>query len=554
MNNKQSLKEEILKCGRDSSYFISKYVKIQHPKKGLIPFALFDYQTDLLARYNTNRFNIVLKARQLGISEISAAYAVWLMMFHRDKNILVIATKQATATNIIRKVQVAFKNLPKWLILSPITTDNKMSIELSNGSRIKAVASSEDAGRSEALSLLIVDEAAHIDKLDVLWTGLFPTVSAGGKVIMLSTPNGVGNLFHRLYSDADSGENDFYPTRLMWYRHPDRISDIENDPDRPGFKTSSWLRNEIKATKLSPREIAQELECEFIASGETVLAGEVIRWLDEECMLEPAKKELEDRSLYVWFEPRKDVRYLISADVARGDGKDFSTFQVWEAKSMMQVAEFQGKIPVDKFAANLNVIGRKYNSAILVVENNSYGLAVIEHLKLLCYPSLYFSRKGDESQGEVLNASFDVSSDLIPGLTTSSRTRPLIISKLEEYFRNRNLQVYSKRLISELKTFIWKSGRAEAMSGRNDDLVMAAGIGIWIRDTFLASSMGNAEISGKMIDSISTFKTMNTDIDGASKDPFFVGADSARSFNKVYQMKTPGGTILDLSWLIGGKK
>ena len=154
------------------------------------------------------RFNVILKARQLGISTISAAYVAWLMMFHREKNVLVIATKFNTAANLVKKVKAIIKNLPDWLRISNVDIDNRTSFVLSNGSQIKASSTSGDAGRSEALSLLVIDEAAHVEGLDELWTGLYPTLSTGGRCIALSTPNGVGNWFHKICVDAELENND----------------------------------------------------------------------------------------------------------------------------------------------------------------------------------------------------------------------------------------------------------------------------------------------------------------------------------------------------------
>jgi hypothetical protein len=553
--DKRAIRNEIIKCGKDPQYFIRKYVKIQHPTRGLIPFALFDYQDGLIDSYRRHRFNIILKARQLGISEITAAYAAWLMLFHRDKNILVMATKQDTAMNIIRKVEVALSKIPQWLMLSQITTDNKLSIELSNGSRIKAIASSGDAGRSEALSLLIVDEAAHIDKLDEIWTGLRPTVTAGGKVIMLSTPNGVGNLFHLTYTGAESGMNDFHPTKLMWWEHPERISDLTDDPNRPGFKTSSWYRNEIKATNMSPRDVAQELECNFNASGDTVISTEAIEWMEKDCIQDPLYREYYDRNLFVWHRPMQSVRYLLSADVARGDGRDFSAFHVFEPETMLQVAEYCGKLKPDEFAKVIDSTGREYNNALVVVENNNIGMSCLRDLQLLEYPNVYFSRKGDTKQGEAVNMTYgNPDIDLIPGFTTSPKTRPLMVAKIEEYLRNHNLTVNSKRLLDQLRTFIWHNGKAEAMKGYNDDLIMAAAIGCWIRETFLSTETVSAETQEKLVLGISLMGTKNTDIAGASKDPRFTRQNQLAPMGKPQdpmRVSMPNGVVVDLSWVIG---
>lgn len=182
---------EIVKCGKNSEYFIRTYTKIQHSTQGIIPFETYDFQNTCLESFEKHRLNIVLKSRQLGLSTICAAYAVWMMIYQKDKNVLVVATKLSTAINFIKKVRTIVENLPKWLLL-PKFEPSKQQITFSNGSSIKAIPTSPDAGRSEALSLLIIDEAAWIRDFDDIWTGLAPTFSTGGRAIILSTPNGVG--------------------------------------------------------------------------------------------------------------------------------------------------------------------------------------------------------------------------------------------------------------------------------------------------------------------------------------------------------------------------
>ena len=166
---KEQILKEIVKSGKDPVYFINNYAKISHPMRGLIPFKTYDFQTDLISDFNDNRFTVILKARQLGISTITAAYVAWMMMFHRDKNVLVIATKFGTAANLVKKVKSIHRHLPEWLKIASIAIDNRTSFELTNGSQIKASSTSSDAGRSEALSLLVIDEAAHVDGLEELW-------------------------------------------------------------------------------------------------------------------------------------------------------------------------------------------------------------------------------------------------------------------------------------------------------------------------------------------------------------------------------------------------
>ena len=166
--SKKEIVKEIVKSGKDPQYFINNYCRISHPMHGLIPFKTYPYQDDLINDFNDFRFTVILKARQLGISTITAAYVAWMMMFHRDKNVLVIATKFGTAANLVKKVKAIHRHLPEWMKIASISIDNRTSFELTNGSQIKASSTSSDAGRSEALSLLVIDEAAHVKGLEEL--------------------------------------------------------------------------------------------------------------------------------------------------------------------------------------------------------------------------------------------------------------------------------------------------------------------------------------------------------------------------------------------------
>jgi len=344
--SKKEIVTEILKCGKDPNYFVNNYARISHPIKGLIPFKTYPYQADLLVDFNDYRFNVILKARQLGISTIVGGYIVWLMLFHRDKNVLVMATKFATAANLVKKVKAIMKNLPEWLILSQISIDNRASFELANGSQIKAASTSGDAGRSEALSLLVLDEAAHIDNLEDLWAGLYPTISTGGRCIALSTPNGVGNWFHKTYSEAEEGSNDFHPIILPWDVHPDR--------------DDAWFVKETR--NMSTREIAQELECNFNTSGESVVHPADIGWV-ETLVRDPEYRTGFDRNMWIWEEYQPECSYLMVADVARGDGADYSVFNIIKLETMEVVAEYQGKPTLDMYANILFKRERNMGSA-----------------------------------------------------------------------------------------------------------------------------------------------------------------------------------------------
>ena len=493
---KKQLIKEIVQSGKDPFYFINNYAKISHPIHGLVPFKTYDFQKDLLEDFNDYRFNIVLKARQMGISTITAAYVSWLMLFHRDKNILVMATKFQTASNLVKKVKAIIKNLPDWITIANISVDNRSSFELTNGSQIKAASTSGDAGRSEALSLLVIDEAAHVEGLDDLWTGLYPTISTGGRCIVVSTQNGVGNWFHQTYIDAEVQANDFHHVKLMWDLHPDRDQE--------------WFEKETK--NMSRRQIAQEFECNFNMSGETVIHPNDIAKI-EESVKEPEYRTGYDRGLWIWQQHDPSCTYLMSADVARGDGRDFSVFHVINLNTMEIVAEYQGKMTPDHYAPFLMDIGKQYGDCMLVVENNNIGYTVIEKIKELGYSNVYHSIKSTHEYVEQYVA--EGRNDCVPGFTTSSKTRPMILAKLEEFIRNNIISIYSSRLLNEIKTFVWNNNKPEAMRGYNDDLVMALAIACWVRDTALSVNQRDIEYTKAFMSAFKkTNSVMNTSIPG----------------------------------------
>jgi hypothetical protein len=496
---KKEILKEVLKCGKDSQYFNNNYAKIPHPGHGLIPFKTYDYQDNLLENFDDHRFTIVLKARQLGISTIVAGYIAWLMLFHRDKNVLVVATKLTTAANLVRKVKGIIKHLPSWLKIASIDVDNKNSFELSNGSQVKASSTSADAGRSESLSLLVIDEAAHVENLSDLWTALYPTISTGGRCIALSTPNGVGDWFHETYIKSESGQNEFFPVHLMWDVHPDR--------DR------EWFETETK--NMSKRQIAQEYECNFNTSGETVIDPDDIQWLKKRIQ-EPKYRTGIDRNYWIWEEFNQENTYLLVSDVSRGDGADFSVFHIFKLETMEIIAEYQGKVTLDLFSEIVYNAGQEYGNAMVVVENNSVGFAVLDKLADKAYPNVYHSIKSSHEYIDQYQA--ETTSSAIAGFTTSLKTRPLIIAKFEEFIRNKMLTIYSKRLINELDTFIWKNGRPQAQRSYNDDLIMACAIGCWVRDTALIENERDLEYKKAFLNCIIANKThLDSRIPGMQK-------------------------------------
>jgi len=482
---KEVIKQEYIKCAQDPAYFMKKYCMIQHPIRGKIPFELYDFQEKSVHEFKDNRFNIILKARQLGISTLTAGYALWMMTFHQDKNVLVIATKQEVAKNLVTKVRVMHANLPSWL-KQKCVEDNKLNLRYMNGSQIKAVSSGPEAARSEALSLLILDEAAFIDKIDDIWTAAQSTLTTGGSCIALSTPNGVGNWFHKTWIEAEEARGMFNPIKLHWTTHPDRDQSWRDEQDN----------------LLGPSSAAQECDCDFLTSGTGVIDPVVLEKMRKNLCIEPIEKRGIDSNMWVWEQPNYNKDYIVCADVGRGDSADYSAFHIIELESLTQVAEYKGRINTKDFGNMLVSVATEYNDALLIVENNNIGWATIQQIIDRDYPNLFYTSKDlqyVDVQHQVTNKHYREEKKMVAGFSTTSKTRPLIISKLEEFFREESVVIRSNRLVDELLTFVYINNRAQAMNGYNDDLVMSFAIGLWVRDTALRLRTQGVELTKKTL-------------------------------------------------------
>jgi len=458
---------EIKKCGTDPIYFIKKYVKISHPTRGPISFQTYPYQEECVKKFQKHRMIICNKSRQLGLSTVSAAYALWLAIFRRDKNIIILATRLETAKLFLEKIKGMFDSLPEWLVMPNLKTMSVREMKFSNNSKIKALPCTENAARGEAVSLLIVDEAAHIETFDEIWTGLQPTLSTGGDVILISSPKGIGNQFYNIFQRAsDKGEdtegsNGFYPIRLPWTVHP------EHD--------QAWFEEQCAALLQSPRAIAQELLCSFEASGFSFLDKESLTWMTT-TITSTIGRYGPKLEMNIWKYAEPGHKYIVSADVARGDAEDYSAAYVLDATTDEMVAEYMGRIQPDKFGEFLVDVAKKYNEAFIVHEMNSPGLVTSYKLRDLKYNNVYYEKlfKGD------LNPVYspqEIEQETC-GFTTTVKTRPMILGKLEAAIRNKQIACKSERLLAEFKTFIVDHEKPKAQKNCHDDLIMALAIGI----------------------------------------------------------------------------
>lgn len=518
---KAIIREEYIKCVQDPSHFMRKYCNIQHPQRGRIIFNLYPFQAKVLNLWQNNPFSIVLKSRQLGISTLAAGYSLWLMLFHKDKNILCIATKQDTAKNMVTKTKFMFDNLPSWLKI-PADENNKLTLKLNNGSQIKATSAASDAGRSEAVSLLIIDEAAFIENIEPIWASAQQTLATGGGAIVLSTPFGTGNWFHKTWVRAESNENDsFLPIKLPWYVHPER--------------DQAW-RDKQDVELGDPRLAAQECDCDFSTSGDIVFYPEHLEYYLSTHVVEPMERRGVDKNLWIWESPDYSRNYMVVADVARGDGKDYSAFHIFDLETNAQVAEYKSQLSPKEFGYMLVGIATEYNEALLVVENNNIGWATLDAIQEREYRNLYFSPKSDVITADSYFTKYENKANMIPGFTMSLRTRPLAINKGREYLGDHSVIIRSKRLIEEMKIFIWKNGRAEAQSGYNDDLIMSFNIAMFVRDTALKYKQQGIELTKATLNSI-------------QRPAEYQGAYFASGEDNPYAFKVNGENE-DISWLL----
>jgi hypothetical protein len=521
---KDIIKLEYQKCASDPIHFMKKYCMIQHPVRGKIPFHLYNFQERTLTEFKDHRYNIVLKSRQTGISTLVAGFSLWKLLFNQDFNVLVIATKQEVAKNLVTKVRVMNQYLPSWLKQTTVE-DNKLSLRYANGSQIKATSSSGDAGRSEALSLLVFDEAAFIDNIEEIWISAQSTLSTGGNSIILSTPNGVGNFFHRTWVGAEDGSNTFNTIRLHWSVHPER--------------DQSW-RDEQEVL-LGPKGAAQECDCDFVSSGDTVIDPQLLMFYKETYVQEPLEKTWIDHNLWKWEYPNYQKGYMVVADVARGDGGDYSACHVFDIETATQVAEYKGKMDTKDFGNFLVSLATEYNEALLVIENANIGWAVIQQVIDRGYRNLFYMSKDlkyVDVEHQLHNRYRAEERGMVAGFSTTMKTRPLIISKLEQYIREKEVTIRSSRLIDELFTFIWNGNRAEAMRNYNDDLTMSLGIALWVRDTALRLRQEGVDLTKRTLGGI---QQHSFTLDG-------FGGNSSMDSNP-WSMQV-GDSNEDLTWLL----
>lgn len=531
---KDAIATEIRRCKSDPSYFARNFVFIRHKEKGAIKFKLWDFQSDCLQAFRNNRMNIVLKARQLGMTELMAMYILWFTLFQRDKTVVVVSRNRSEASKLVKKIKYAYKKLPSWLKVTKMVMDNVFTVEFDNDSVIFADATTDDAGRGTAASLFIIDEAAFIDNLEEMWASVFPTIDNGGSCIIGSTPNGASGQFYDLYQNAP--KNGFNSIRLNWDVHPDR--------DQEWFERTK--------ASMSPKKFSQEFLCDFLLSGDTVIDGNDIQRheLNVERNGENRVEFGPGKDIWAWKEYNHMNRYCMGCDVARGDGEDYSTFTILDVDTREIVCEYRGKIKVDKFAEVIVKTANLYGDCLVVVENNSYGLAVLMKLIELKYKNLYYEERGVGFRTGYVDFEND---DIIAGFTTTMKSRILTIDAMEEAFRLNKISTYSKRMIHEMRNFTYgTNGKPQARKGSNDDLIMALSITIFVADLVFSTREEDYEMKRKLLENFKMIEySASTKVPGEigyNKDKSIVQVDSSDPYKYKYKDQN-----VDFRWVIDKK-
>lgn len=463
---------EFEKCALSFNYFCHKYVKIFHPTEGLLPCILYKYQRHVIDEYEDNRFTIISKFRQGGLTTIAVLWGVWTCLFRENKKIMLLSKTDREALAAGEIAKRALEHLPSWLKPKMDAMSKHEKVFQETGSSLSFY--TPEAARGKSLTILIIDEAAFIDDMETHWKAMYPTISTGGACYIISTVNGLGNWYEETYHEAEAGQNDFKVIDLDYWLHPDYC-----DPN--------WEKT--ARANMGEKSFQQEILRSFLGSGDTYIPPHILRELTEQTrdrmpirVLFPKWANRQERNvewepgaLWIWKEPKEGYEYIIGVDCAEGvgDNGDNSSFQVINAQTMEQVAEFiSNKIPPNHYASIVQQIGIYYNTALVVVENNAVGSAVVNNLYLtLAYDNLYHQAK---KEGQ-------------PGVKIGPQNRTVYLEALQNRLMNGNLIINSRRLVTELTTFRFdpKKKRAEAQKGRHDDAIMAMCIALHTRDAIM---------------------------------------------------------------------
>ena len=525
--------KEWLKCARDFEYFAATYVEILNVGAGgLVPFNLYGFQKRVLKDFETHKFNIVRKFRQGGLTTMAVIWGLWLCMFRKNQQILLMSIGDREALQAGRTAQMVLDRLEtehSWLF--PVMIEDSGHTKSFAVTQSKIEFRTPKAARGQALTYVIIDEAAFIPKMEEAWAAMYPTVNTGGNVIVISTVNGMGNWYEEMYTDAAAGRNEFHVIDLNWKEHPDY-----NNPE--------WERR--TRANLSAKKWAQEIEGSFLSSGDTYISSDILSELDQRARNvdyvkklfaewdsdkrlfdlhvksdDPDIHEWNKVALWIYKEPEDGQDYVIGVDVAEGvgDDGDNSAFEVIDSTTLEQVAEFSSNtVPPHVFSMILARIGIYYHTALVAVENAGPGIAIIDKLENnLYYENIYYQRVKTQEKA---------------GVTMNRTTRPIILESMQNYIQNRLVKVNSMRFVRELKYFIFEPSRkrAEAQRGKHDDTVMAMAIALYVRDRSMRDVPFGYDMPVTLADShlSELYEKIRAEIENAAPEDLLIKSDEDR--------------------------
>jgi hypothetical protein len=453
---------EFVKCKQDPVYFAKKYIKIVSLDEGLTQFHPYDFQEKLIKNFHENRFNICKMPRQTGKSTTSVSYLLHYAVFNDSTNIGILANKAATARDLLGRLQTAYENLPKWM-QQGIISWNKGSLELENGSKILAASTSASAVRGMSFNILFLDEFAFVPNhiAESFFASVYPTITSGKntKVIMVSTPHGM-NHFYRYWHDAERGKNEYIPTDVHWSEVPGR-DDV-------------WKEQTIANT--SEQQFKVEFECEFLGSINTLIAPSILRNMVYDAPI------TRNAGLDIYEKPEKDHNYIVTVDVARGLGNDYSAFIVFDVTQFPYkvIAKYRNnEIKPMLFPNVILDVAKGYNNAYVLVEVNDIGDQVASILQYdLEYENILMASMRGRN-GQIVGQGFSGKKTQL-GVRTTASVKKLGCSNLKTLIEDHKLITCDYEVISELTTFAQKHNSFEAEEGCNDDLAMCLVIFAWL--------------------------------------------------------------------------
>ena len=470
---------EYMKCKEDPEYFIKNFVKIIHVDRGLVPFEMYDYQEDMIRKFNDNRFVICKMPRQTGKSTTIIAFLLHYVLFNESVNVAILANKGAVARELLSRLQLAYENLPKWLQQGAVVW-NKGNIEVENGSKVIAAATSSSAVRGSSFNIIFLDEFAHVPQniAESFFTSVYPTISSGEstKVLIVSTPLGM-NMFYKMWIEAEEGRNDYVPIEVHW-------------SDMPG-RDLKWKEETIRNT--SEVQFTQEFECEFVGSTYTLIAPSKLRSMVFKTPLHI------NNNLSVYEEPIKNHTYALVADTSQGKGVDYSALVVFDVSEMpyTQVAVFRDNTISPLLYPNvIHNVGNKYNQAHVLIEVNDIGSQVADtlHYDLEYENIMIVTMRG--RAGQQIGGGFAKNIQL--GIRTSKQIKRIGCAALKDLIEQDQLIIPDFETIKELTTFALTNNTYQAEEGAHDDLAMTLVIFSWLVQQRYFKELTNMDVRKKM--------------------------------------------------------